>query len=181
MHDPTDTRPSRTWTGAFQALPTADPPDLWPMIGKHVARGHRRAIAIIAVAALLVVAIALPWTLQPGTTPGPMHTAAAPLGATADDELETLYAQSAELETLLAYARDDRVASGSAETVAAHLDQELALIDAALGQPELPVARQRVLWKQRISTLRALASFESNRRLLSARGEHYDGALMRVD
>jgi len=182
MPDRIDIGPPTTWAGAFQALPTADPPDLWPAIGRRATRDHRRAIAIAAVAATFVVAIALPWKLQLGTTPQSLHSAGGPLSATTgDDELETLYAQSAQLEALLAYARDDRVASGSAETVSARLDQQLVSIDAALGQPELPVARQRALWKQRISTLRALAGFESNRRLLSARGEHYDGALMRVD
>ena len=165
-----------SWSDAFAALPTVDPPDRWPAVAAQAGRGRRRALGVFAVAAALVVGIALPWKLQ--------HEATVPQGApasTAGNEMDVLYAQSAQLEAVLAYARDDRVGSGSAETVSARLDQRLALIDAALSQPGLPAARQRELWQQRVATLRTLASFETNRRLLSARGERYDGVLVRVD
>ena len=163
------------WSEAFAALPTADPPDCWPALAAQSRRGRRRATGMLAVAATLLVGIALPWKLQ--------HEAAPPPAAasTSDNELEALYAQSAQLEAVLAYARDDRVGSGSAETVAARLGQRLALIDAALSQPGLPAARQHALWQQRVATLRTLAGFETNRRLLSARGDRYDGVLVRVD
>ena len=175
QHHPRSERVPASWRDAFAALPTADPPDCWPAVAAQTGRG-RRAIGIFAVAAALVVGIALPWKLQHEATAPPTAPA-----STTGNELEALYAQSAQLEAVLAYARDDRVGSGSAETVAARLDQRLALIDAALSQPDLPAARQRELWQQRVATLRTLTSFETNRRLLSARGEHYDGVLVRVD
>ena len=177
MPDRPDTAAPASWSEAFAALPTIEPPDRWPDIARRPGPGHRRTIAWLALAATLVVAIALPWKLRHEGAPNPSrHASPAPQG-----ELESLYAQSAQLEALLAYARDDRVASGSAEAVSTHLDQRLAAIDAALAQPHLSTAQQRELWRRRIATLRNLASFETNRRLLSARGERYDDVLVRVD
>lgn len=178
MHERLTPPVPSNWGDAFAALPMDDPPDHWPAIAPRI--GHRhRAIGWIALAATLVVALALPWKLQhqaaPATAPAP-RLAPAPRG-----ELETLYAQSAQLEALLAYARDDRVASGTAATVAAQLDERVASIDAALAQPRLTTAQQRNLWRQRVATLRSIANFESNRRLLSTRGERYDGVVVRVD
>lgn len=176
MHDSNTGTPA-SWGEAFAALPTIDPPDRWPDVAVRTDRRRRRTIGWLALAATLVVAIALPWTLQRETVRrAPSLASPAPRG-----ELETLYAQSAQLEALLAYARDDRVASGSAAAMSAQLDQRVASIDAALAQPHLTMAQQRDLWRQRVDALRTLASFESNRRLLSAQGEHYDGALVRVD
>jgi len=178
MHDFSNRTTPANWSDAFAALPQIDPPDQWPAIAARTARPRARTIGWLALAATLVVAIGLPWKLQheQGSAIQPHMAARAPRSG-----LDTLYAQSAQLEALLAYARDDRVASGSAEAVSGRLDQKLELIDAELGQPGLPVTRQRELWTQRVATLRALASFESNRRLLSARGEHYDATLVRVD
>jgi hypothetical protein len=164
------------WSEAFAALPATNPPDCWPQVAPRVGRGRRRTIGAIALAASLVVACVVPWMLD-HETKAPQQQGA----RMADAELEALYAQSAQLESLLAYARDDRVASGSAVAVAAQLDQRLADIDAALAQPGLPRTQQHALWRQRVATLRTFASFESNRRLLSARGQRYDGALLRVD
>ena len=173
-----------SWSEAFAALPTVEPPDRWT----HVAACHglkrRRTIGWLALAATLIIAVALPWKWQHEAAPPPLsNTSPAHASPETNDERElaALYAQSAQLEALLAYARDDRVGSGSAEAVSARLDQRLVAIDAALAQPRLPAARQRDLWRERVATLRNLASFETNRRLLIARGERYDGALVRVD
>ena len=186
MHDrPTSPLPA-SWGEAFAALPTVDPPDRWAVVAARHRNGRRRTIGWLALAATLVVAVALPWKLQHEVAPPSLsHGSPAPAPASpatgADRELAALYAQSAQLEALLAYARDDRVGSGSAEAVSARLDQRLVAIDAALAQPRLPAARQRDLWRERVATLRNLATFETNRRLLIARGERYDGALVRVD
>ena len=181
MSDTRQPRLPATWSEAFSALPTAEPPDRWPAIAAHAVPRRSRAIGGFAIAATLVVALALPWTLQHEATTKQPHAAPPSAASASDTELESLYAQSAQLEALLAYVRDDRVATGSAEAVSAQLDQRLAAIDANLAQPGLSATQQRELWRQRVVTLRSLASFESNRRLLSARGESYDGALVRVD
>ena len=170
------TTPAR-WGDAFAALPMVDPPDHWPAVSARIAP-RRHAVGWFALAATLILALALPWKLQHDAVPKPLASHHAPA---TNGELETLYAQSAQLEALLAYARDDRVGSGSAEAVSARLDQRVASIDAALAQPGLSKARQRDLWRERVATLRNLATFETNRRLLSARGERYDGVLVRVD
>ncbi len=96
-------------------------------------------------------------------------------------ELEPLYAQSAQLEQLLAMARDDRVASGTVATLTDLLDTEVAQIDAALVQPDLSQQRRSELWGERVDTLRQLVGVEATQRLLAARGQQYDAALVSID
>lgn len=98
-----------------------------------------------------------------------------------EPNLEPLYAESAQLEALLAVARDDRIASSGAAALTDSLDAELAAIDATLIQPGLDAPRRAGLWRQRVDTLRQLAGVETTRRLLSARGETYDAALVSID
>jgi len=171
-------RAPQDWGAAFAALPLAEPPgDGWARLAARLdARPHRRWPAWLALAAALLLAVALPWKLQQPAPP-----AVQPLASAHDPALEALYAESAQLETLLAYARDDRVSSGSAAALVAQIDGRLASIDAALAQPQLTPAQQRALWRERVDTLRTLTGFETTRRWLSAQGERYDGALVRVD
>jgi hypothetical protein len=167
-----------TWSEAFAALPMSDPPDRWPSLASNATNSRHRAISIFAVAAMLVAALALPWKLQHEAAPVPSVSRAAPAP---HGELDTLYAQSARLEALLEYARDDRVASGAAVSLATRYDARIASIDGALAQTDLPLERQRALWQARVDTLRALVAFEANRRWLVAQGAHYDGTVVRVD
>lgn len=99
----------------------------------------------------------------------------------AQDSLETLYAASAKLETLLALTRDPRVESGPAAAIAADYEAALAEIDARLAQPGLSSDAQRTLWQARVGTLESVAGFESQFRLLAAAGDRFDGALVSVD
>lgn len=99
----------------------------------------------------------------------------------ADTTLETLYTASAQLETLLTFARDTRVESGPAAALAGAFDAELATIDAQLAQPGLAIQQQRSLWQARVETLQRSAGFESNLRLLAADGDRLDGALVSID
>lgn len=101
--------------------------------------------------------------------------------ASAESSLAPLYAESAQLEALLAAARDDRIASSAAAALTDSLDAELAMIDANLIQPDLDAMRRAGLWQRRVDTLRQLAGIETTRRLLSARGETYDAALVSID
>lgn len=96
-------------------------------------------------------------------------------------ELEPLYAQSAQLEQLLAMARDDRVTSGTVATLTDLLDTEVAQIDAALVQPDLSQQRRSELWGERVDTLRQLVGVEATQRLLAARGQQYDAAMVSID
>ncbi len=122
------------------------------------------------------------------TTGGEVVSAASPAesAAVASEDasgptLESLYAASTQLETLLALTRDTRVESGPAATLAGALDAELATIDAQLAQPGLEALQQRALWQARVDTLRHATDFETQQRVLSAQGRSYEGALVRVD
>lgn len=98
-----------------------------------------------------------------------------------DAVLERLYAESAQLEALLAMARDDSVASGPAATLASGFDAQVASIDAALSQPGLDADMQSALWRDRIHALRQAATFASTLRVLAAQGERYDAMLVSID
>jgi len=109
--------------------------------------------------------------------PAPTDAANGPSRA----EFERLYAESAQLEAVLAMARDDRVASGPAAALSDELDAYLTSIDAALSQPALPRSQRLALWDQRVDALRQVAGFASTQRWLAANGDRYDGALVSVD
>jgi len=113
-------------------------------------------------------AIALPKAIEAARKP----QLAVRDAATADDaSLDALYAESARLETLLALARDDRVASAGAALIAAELDAQVAGIDVELAQPGLDATRRNTLWQARVDALRQAAGFESTQRLLAAQGD----------
>lgn len=177
--------PPHDWRDAFAALPQ-EAPDAggWNAIAATLdARERKRAPLWLATAAALLLAVALPWRLQwfsDAGAPSSLERPAAMPVAVADP-LESLYAESAQLESLLAVARDDTMSSGTAAAVAGELDARLASIDAALMQPGLAVDERMSLWQQRVDSLRMLTSFEGNRRWLAAQGTRYDGALVYVD
>ncbi len=172
------TTPPRDWTEAFAALPLEAPAAQgWARIAARLDARRRPAWPVwLATAAALALAVGLPWKFGHDRQPQlPSVTSTEPTA------LEALHAESAQLEALVAYARDERVASASALAVAGELDTRIGTIDAALRQPQLPAAQQLELWQQRVDALRALAGFESTQRWLAAQGERYDGALVRVD
>lgn len=107
---------------------------------------------------------------DPGTT-----------AAAATPELERLHAESAQLEALVALARDDRIATGAVAALGGELESRVARIDAALAEPSTSAEQQLGLWRERVEALRALAGFETTQRLLAARGEQYDAMLVSVD
>lgn len=112
---------------------------------------------------------------HPGSQVATTHDA-----ATADD-LEGLYARSAQLESLLALARDERVASGAAAALTETLEARVATVDAALSQPDLTTAQRTSLWDTRVDALQQLVGIEATQRLYAARGQSYDAALVTID
>ena len=84
--------------------------------------------------------------------------------------LSGLYAESAQLETLLALARDDRVANAGALVVGEELDAQVAAIDASLTRTGLSDEERLRLWQARVDALRLAAGFESTQRLLASQG-----------
>jgi hypothetical protein len=119
----------------------------------------------------------------------PIHTVAPPAEATRvatvnappTTDLEPLYAQSAQLESLLAMARDERMANGTSAALTDGLDARLASIDAALVEPGLDAQRRAELWGQRVDALQQLVGIETTQRLYAARGQSYQAALVSID
>jgi hypothetical protein len=170
----------RDWGEAFATLPQERPADDgWARVAAKLdARRKPRWTMWLATAAALALAISMPWQWHrdhavPATDTRPV--------VAGTDALEQLYAESAQLESLLAMARDERVSTGTAAALAGDLDRQLASIDTALMQPGLSRAQQVALWQQRVNALRSVVSFEGTRRWLAAQGERYDGALVSVD
>lgn len=95
--------------------------------------------------------------------------------------MQSLQSESAQLEALVALARDERVASANAAALTAELDERIGRIDASLSQPTLGDADRLVLWQERVTAMRELAGIETTQRWLTARGERYDGALVSID
>ena len=122
-------------------------------------------------------------------TQRPIRTVAEPDGTTriaatdasATVDLEPLYAQSAQLEALLALARDEHVAYGTSAALSEALDARLAGIDAALIQPGLGDTQRAELWCRRVDALQQLVGIEATNRLYAARGQSYDAALVSID
>lgn len=185
--------PERSWQPAFASLPLeSGPADGWRRLSARLdARARPRWPARLAIAAALVLGVALPWRMYGphdvasgdagGTSPASTVAANAGNDPLATATLPQLYTESAQLESLLQFARDDTVSSGAAAALAGELDARVASIDAALMQPGLSSEQQLSLWRDRVQALRSLTGFESTRRMLAAKGERYDGALARVD
>lgn len=188
---PRHDRAPRDWHDAFAALPLEAAPDGgWAALSRRLDATRRRRRwprhpLPLAAAATLLLAVAAAWLSWPArqasgpTRPPPVAAATRPSGDA--DALARLQAESARLEALLDYARDPRVASGTAAAIATELDARVAVIDAALMRPGLPPQRQAELWRERVQVLRTFAGFESTRRWLAANGQRYDAALVRVD
>ena len=98
-----------------------------------------------------------------------------------ESELESLYAQSARLESLLALARDDQVGNGFTAVLSDDISARIAVIDAALAQPGLDDRQRDGLWRSRVEALRQLVGIEATDRLYSARGQSRDVALVTID
>jgi len=111
----------------------------------------------------------------------PGDTTPDPRAGELHEEVAALQAQSAQLEALLAIARDDRVASASGAALAVEFDRRIGRIDASLSQPGLAEVDRVALWQARVSTMRELAGIETTQRWLQSSGERYDGALVSVD
>ena len=111
---------------------------------------------------------------------GRSSTAGAPEVPTAEPAIGRLYTESAQLEAVLAVARDERAGSASAMLLADAFDAQVASIDSSLSDPALDDARRERLWEARVDTLRQAAGFIGTQRLLAAQGQG-DALLVSVD
>lgn len=196
-------------TAAVLALVLAIPLRMQPPSGTDAAAAMRASTASTSTSAVVAVAPAIttPLVADPRPIPlpaasrkapsrqnriepvqRPIRTAAEPAGttrlATADapaQHVESLHAESAQLEQLLAEVRDDRVASATSVALSSDLDDRIAGIDDALAQPGLDAADRHRLWQQRVDALQQLVGIETTNRLLSARGEQFNASLVSID
>ena len=127
-------------------------------------------------------AAAAPSTLQRSILPDARQRAARPTGDVdpaktaappVTDPLDALYAESAQLEAVLARLPESRMANAATEALSAGLQERVARIDVALSQAALPNDTQTELWQARVDTLRQLTGVETTQRWQVARGESY--------
>ncbi len=115
------------------------------------------------------------------SVPDPSRSATTPPAQTDNTAaLETLYAESAQLEALLAQVSDDRVASGPAMALSAELHDRVASIDVALSQPDVDAQARVGLWRERVATLQRLTGVEGTQRWMAANGYRADGAVAQI-
>lgn len=95
-------------------------------------------------------------------------------------ELDALRDESARLEALVAYARDETMASAPAAVMTAAVDDRLRLIDAALSQPGADDTVLASLWRERVDALQELAALEGTRRWMAVHGASMD-TVVRID
>jgi hypothetical protein len=138
----------------LKALPALRPPrDRWDLVrAELVAAQHRRrrvwgGWSLAAAATVAGLIVFRPWIRD---------------GNTLYAELSQAKQQSATLETTLQeYGPDGRVVSGSAATLAAQLEDQIAAIDGRLAQLEpgadrAPERQVVDLWKQRVNLMSQL-------------------------
>ena len=99
---------------------------------------------------------------------------AAPASAAPEAGIDQLRLESARLEALAAYARNDRMASAAEIVLTATLDDELRLIDSVLSQPGLDAQARTSLWGQRVDALQELAALAGTQRWMAAHGASMD-------
>ncbi len=98
----------------------------------------------------------------------------------APTRLESLQAESARLEALVAVARDDRTGSAGTVLLGDAFDAQVAGIDAALSDPAIDLAEREQLWQARVDALQQAAGFFGTQRLMAAHGSA-DTWLVSVD
>lgn len=94
--------------------------------------------------------------------------------------LESLYAESARLEAVLARLQEPRVASATAAALSAELQDRIVDIDGALSQADVPSTSQLALWQQRVDALRQLTGVETTQRWMAAQGATTEQSLAQV-
>jgi len=164
------TTPARPLGDALRALPLEAPDaSAWPALAARLAAKPRpRRGRLFAFAAAAAVLLAIVMLRGGGSTPDSPQPA----------PLAELQAQSAQLERVLAAARDDSAGNASALVMALQLEDRLHALDAELAAPGLDDARRLALWRQRVEVLRSAAGLESSRRYYAAQGEALEPTLV---
>jgi hypothetical protein len=160
-------------------LPLLTPPrSAWPQLQAQLQsrrRVPRRALFAFAAAAALACALLLPrWTVPPDVAPPAVATQ--PAAPDAAGELRALQQESAQLEALIAWSRNDAVADGTLDALADGLQQRVATLDGLLARDDLDPEAALPLWQERVLRLRQWADLETTQQLLAANGDADPGA-----
>jgi len=127
----------------------------------------------LAAAAMLALAAALPRWLATPPAPVPV-VATMPAASVKPDEataLRALMAESAQLETLIAWSRAEPAESAVADGLAAAVQDRIEHVDALLARADADPEAALPLWQERVLRLRQLAGLESTQQLLAANGD----------
>ncbi|MCI1710630.1 MAG: hypothetical protein LKM32_03765 [Chiayiivirga sp.] len=167
---------------ALRALPPLTPPhSAWAALQTQLSAPRPSATGLrrswwLAAAAVLALALGLPrWLASP--TPAllpPVRNIAAAASTTGD--LQALMAESAQLETLIAWQQGDAVESAAAASLGVAMQHRIGQIDASLARADLKPEALLSLWQERVLRLRQLAGFDSTRHWLAANGDADQGA-----
>lgn len=171
MHEPSAIGRNPPWSG----LPLLQPPrSAWPALESTLRRRRRVRLGACAAAAVLAIAALLPASLVPPRTPDPgLATHAAP--AVDTGAITALMAESARLEALVAWSREDQVEAASAASLGLALEDRIERIDLLLSGPDADPDAVLPLWQERVLRLRQLAALQSTQQLLAAHGEPEPG------
>lgn len=102
-----------------------------------------------------------PSGVQASRLPASARRAATAARAPEAASLDALYAESAQLEAVLAQLPDGGAQNATALTLSADLHDQVAYIDAALSQPALTRDTRNRLWRERVDTLRQLTGVQA--------------------
>ena len=93
-------------------------------------------------------------------------------------DLETLMAESAQLEALLATVSRDEIGSANTLLLGMELEDRIARVDSTLASPDLSPAERAALWQERVAILRDYASLQGTAQWVAVQGGQHDGALV---
>lgn len=185
MPDQIDLVPGLSPQTALRDLPLLSPPRSgWPAMQATLdARArHARprwhwlaAAAVLAFAALLPRWIAAPLDPAPAPSPGAATTTSSIELPNERAALHTLMAESAQLETLIAWSRSEPVASAAAASLTAAVQDRIELVDALLARVDADPDAALPLWQERVVRLRELAGLQTTQQLLAANGDADQG------
>lgn len=173
---------------AFAAMPLETPDrSAWPALSERIAAAERartrpaprRWPLLLATAAALALVALIP-RLDTSPAGVPASPVAQEPAAAAPLPLDTLMAESARLEHLIAAVDDEAMATASTTALSLEIEDRVRGIDVALVDPSLqPVDRAR-LWQRRVELLRDYAGLLGTTQMLAADGGRYDGDLVAV-
>jgi hypothetical protein len=182
MPDAFDRRPAPAAEPAWHALPLLTPPhSAWPALQRALERRRtrrRQAGALFAAAAAIALAVGtVRWFSLPDSPPAELARVAPGAALQIDEsaQMAALMQESAQLEALIAWSRNDDVETATAASLGVVLQQRIARVDLLLSRPDADPDALLPLWQDRVLRLRQLAGLQRSQQLLAANGDSDPG------